>query len=137
MPPLEGGGLDPPSTSDTLFGGGSRPPKSLRHSLGGGRVGGFRCTPPPQNHPLLLWQPGTWDLAAADAVGTVRVHRESWSWRRSAIAKTVRGRGPSSYITPASLDSVFIIDALGHLTCQVLSINDGAREDCHCAASTA
>ena len=67
---------------------------------------------------------------AADAVGTVRVHRES-----EALCHRKNGTRPSSYITPASLDSVFIIDALGHLTCQVLSVNDGAHEDC--AASTA
>ena len=54
---------------------------------------------------------------------------------RRALCHRRNGTQPSSYITPASLDSVFIIDALGHLTCQVLSINDGAREDC--AASTA
>ena len=80
-------------------------------------------------------QPPWWDKdskakRAADAVGTVRVHRES-----EALCHRKNGTRPSSYITPASLDSVFIIDALGHLTCQVLSVNDGAHEDC--AASTA
>ena len=54
MPRRGEGGLDPPRPDDMSWRGGSCPPKSLRHSFGGGEVGGFRCTPPPQDHPLRL-----------------------------------------------------------------------------------
>jgi hypothetical protein len=68
-PAVREGGISPPAPprgSGTCWGG-SRPPKTKRHSLwgwltpqervplaGGGRVGGFRCTPPPPNHPRTV-----------------------------------------------------------------------------------
>ena len=62
---------------------------------------------------------------AADAIGTVRVHREL-----EALCRCKSGTGPRPGIVPASSGSVSVIAALSHLTCQVSVGNDGAREDC-------